>query len=197
METVSIDGLDPAPSENDIDRRKLSGPLNTADIAINWYVLDPDERFSGSIHAHMDQEEVFLIVKGEATFETYTPRSRAESNCSVGEITVDENEAIRFAPGEFQSGKNAADEPVVAFALGAPRDSEDVRVPLPCPECGHEDRQPVIVNGEEVLVCPECGIESAVACPECDRSNMRVRLAEDTEYLVNVCFDCGAASAVE
>jgi len=55
-----------------------------------------------------------------------------------GEVTVSEGEVIRFAPGEFQSGKNDSDGEVVAFAMGAPRDSEDVRVPQDCPECGAE-----------------------------------------------------------
>ncbi|EMA47256.1 cupin domain-containing protein [Halococcus saccharolyticus] len=196
METVSIDGLDSISSENDIDRRKLSDPLNTADVAINRYALGPGERFSGSLHAHMDQEEVFLIVEGEVTFETYTPRNRVEPDCSSSEITVGENEAIRFAPGEFQSGKNASDEVVVAFAIGAPRDSEDVRIPLPCPECDHEDRRPVVVDEEEVLVCPDCEAESPVECPECGQSDLRVVLDSDEENVVNVCLDCGMESTV-
>ncbi|WP_049902773.1 cupin [Halococcus agarilyticus] len=196
METTLIDDIDPVPSENDVDRRKLSGPLNTADVAINRYALAPGERFSGSLHAHMDQEEVFVIVDGEATFETYTPRSRAEAGRSSGEITVGENEAIRFAPGEFQSGKNASDEAVVAFAVGAPRDSEDVRVPLPCPECDHEARRPVVAEGSEVLVCPDCGAESPVECPECGRDDLRVVLDTDGKNVVNVCLDCGTKSTV-
>ena len=196
METVSIDDLDPAPAENDVDRRALTGPLNAANVAINRYALDPGERFSGSLHAHADQEEVFLIVEGEATFETYSPRGRTERARSSGEITVGENEGIRFAPGEFQSGKNAADEPVVALAVGAPRDSEDVRVPLPCSECGRKDRRPIATDGAEILVCPDCGAESPVKCSECGRSDLRVRLAEDDETLVNVCLDCGVASAM-
>lgn len=198
METVSIDALEPGPSENDIDRRKLSGPLNTADVAINRYVLAPGERFSGSLHAHIDQEEVFVIVDGEATFETYVPRSDAElaSDDTTDEITVGENEAIRFAPGEFQSGKNGSDEAVVAFAVGAPRDSDDVRVPLPCPECSHEDRRPALADGEEVLVCPDCSAESPVECPECGQDDLRVVLDTDGENVVNVCRDCGMESIV-
>ena len=196
METVSIDDLDPAPAENDVDRRALTGPLNAANVAINRYALDPGERFSGSLHAHADQEEVFLIVEGEATFETYSPRGRTEPARSSGEITVGENEAIRFAPGEFQSGKNAADEPVVALAVGAPRDSEDVRVPLPCSECGRKDRRPIVTDGAEILVCPDCGAESPVKCSECGRSDLRVVLGPDGESVVNICRDCGAESTV-
>lgn len=155
MEKVAIDDVAPHeyPSgERTHDRRSLSDPLNTTDVAINRYVLDPGERFSGSVHAHMDQEEVFIVVEGEATFVTRD-----------GEVTVEANEAIRFAPGEFQSGKNEGDEAVIAFGIGAPRGSEDVRIAyipgigdVTCPECGH-DHLRIDPTDAEGLVCPECG----------------------------------------
>ena len=47
----------------DIDRRGLSDPLDTDDVAINRYRLEPDERFTSAIHTHMDQEEVFVVVQ--------------------------------------------------------------------------------------------------------------------------------------
>ena len=100
------------------------------------------------MHAHMDQEEVFVILEGEATFETMD-----------GEVTVGEAEVIRFAPGEFQSGKNDSDEEVVAFAMGAPRDSEDVRLPQDCPECGHDNVRAIPGDDGFDFQCPECGAE--------------------------------------
>jgi len=148
MEKISIQDVEPGAFGRDIDRRGLSEPLETGDVAINRYRLDPGERFSGGMHAHMDQEEVFIIVEGEATFETMD-----------GEVTVGENEAIRFAPGEFQSGKNDSDGDVVAFALGAPRDSEDVRIPQDCPECGHDNLRAIPGEDGFDLQCPECGTE--------------------------------------
>ena len=148
MEKVSIGDVEPNAFGSDIDRRGLSDPLGTADLALNRYRLDPGERFSGGMHAHMDQEEVFVIVEGEATFETMD-----------GEITVGEAEAIRFAPGEFQSGKNDSDGEVVAFAMGAPRDSEDVRIPQNCPECGHDNVRAIPSDDGFDLQCPECGAE--------------------------------------
>lgn len=148
MERVSIDDVEPSAFGSDIDRRGLSDPLGTSDMALNRYRLDSGERFSGGLHAHMDQEEVFVIVEGEATFET-----------TDGEVTVGAGEAIRFAPGEFQSGKNDSDGAVVAFAMGAPRDSEDVRVPEDCPECDHDDMRAVPADDGFDLVCPECGAE--------------------------------------
>lgn len=155
MEKVSIDDVEPT-SEDDIDRRKLTDPLNTAHVAVNRYVLEPGERFAESLHTHMDQEEVFIIIEGKATFETMNSKA-----------TVSENEVLRFAPGEFQSGKNDSEERVVAFALGAPRDSEDIRIAripgigdIACPECGHDTMR--IPTTETDLVCPECGAELAV-----------------------------------
>lgn len=155
MERVSIDDVDPSTTDDhrSHDRRVLTGPLGTSDVAVVDYTLDPGERFSGSLHAHMDQEEVFLVVEGEATFETES-----------GEVTVGPDEAIRFAPGEFQSGYNDGDERVVAFALGAPRDSTDVRIThiagygdISCPECGHDHMGIDPSEPDDELSCPECG----------------------------------------
>ncbi|MEZ3163278.1 cupin domain-containing protein [Halorubrum sp. RMP-47] len=148
MERISIDEVEPSALGSDVDRRGLSDPLGATDVALNRYRLDPGERFSGGLHAHMDQEEIFVVVDGEATFETLD-----------GDVRVGAGEAIRFAPGEFQSGKNDGDEAVVAFALGAPRDSEDVRIPQECPECGHEDMRAVPSDDGFDLECPECGAE--------------------------------------
>jgi len=148
MERVSIDEVEPSALGSDVDRRGLSEPLGATDVALNRYRLDPGERFSGGLHAHTDQEEIFVVVEGEATFETMD-----------GDVSVGAGEAVRFAPGEFQSGKNDGDEPVVAFALGAPRDSEDVRIPQECPECGHENMRAVPSDDGFDLRCPECGAE--------------------------------------
>ena len=148
MEKVSIGDIEANAFGSDIDRRGLSDPLGMTDFALNRYRLDPGERFSGGMHAHMDQEEVFVILEGEATFETMD-----------GEVTVGDDEVIRFAPGEFQSGKNDSDREVVAFAMGAPRDSEDVRLPQNCPECGHDNVRAIPGEDGFALQCPDCGAE--------------------------------------
>jgi mannose-6-phosphate isomerase-like protein (cupin superfamily) len=163
MEKVSIHDVEPStwdPENRTHDRRGLTEPLNTSDVSIVHYVLEPGERFSESVHAHMDQEEVFVVVEGEATFAL-----RDEGD----EVTVGENEAIRFAPGEFQSGKNDSDETVVAFGLGAPRHTEDVRISriptldesVECPECGRGDMR-IPAEEDSGLVCPDCGAELKV-----------------------------------
>jgi quercetin dioxygenase-like cupin family protein/predicted RNA-binding Zn-ribbon protein involved in translation (DUF1610 family) len=184
MENVSIDDVEPSTFRKDIDRRGLTGPLNTANVAINRYVLEPGKRLSG-LHAHMDQEEVFIVIDGTITFETMN-----------GEIVVGAGEAIRFAPGDFQSGKNDSDSEVVAYALGVPRDSEDLRIPLECPECGHDDMHPIVTEDGEFLVCPDCGAETEAKCPECGHDSMRAILAEDRGKPISVCQDCGAEAEI-
>lgn len=156
MEHVSVDDVEPSATERGVDRRTLADPLDASNLALNRYILEPGERFAASIHAHMDQEEVFVVLEGEATFELRD-----------GEVTIGEDEAVRFAPGEFQSGKNDSEDRVVALALGAPRDSEDVRIAripgvgeIDCPECSRGDMQ--IPDEGTNLVCPDCGAELAV-----------------------------------
>ncbi len=148
MEKVSIDDVEPGAFGRDIDRRGLTDPLGTSDLSINYYRLESGEEFSSGLHTHMDQEEVFLIVEGEATFET---RDK--------EIIVGEGEVVRFAPGEYQTGTNESDGEVIAYAMGAPRDSEDVRVPRECPKCGYDNLRLIPSNDGFTLVCPECNAE--------------------------------------
>ncbi|GAB7018845.1 cupin domain-containing protein [Halostagnicola bangensis] len=199
MERVSIDEVKPTPDDDcHSDRRALADPLGTTDVAITRYVLEPRERVSGSVHTHMDQEEVFLVLEGTVTFELarscrssngedgddcsgdwnapssgedYSSSEKDGHSSNGNEITVDASEAIRFAPGEFQSGKNDSDETVVAFALGAPKDSDDVRI----------SRIPTL--GERDIGCPECGL-----------GHMRISSGTESEL---VCPDCGATMDVE
>jgi uncharacterized cupin superfamily protein len=145
MERVVIDEVPSTSFETALDRRGLSDPLGTTDVALNRYRLSPTQRLSTGLHAHADQEEVFVVVEGELTFET-----------EADEVVVDEGEAVRFAPGEFQSGKNDSEDEVILLAIGAPRETTDVRVPKACPQCDHDDMR--VVAGEEGdnLQCPNC-----------------------------------------
>lgn len=150
MQQVPTDDVDPTAMGSDIDRRGLSDPLGTSDPSINRYHLEPGEGFSGGMHAHIDQEEVFNVVECEATFETMD-----------GAVTVGPDEAVRFAPGEFQTGSNESDDALLAIAPGAPRDSQDVHVPQDCPDCDQENMRAMPAGDDEgfTLVCPECGAE--------------------------------------
>jgi hypothetical protein len=83
----------------------------------------------------------------------------ADADGEPTQVTVGAGEAVRFAPGEYQSGTNTGDAPVVALALGAPKDSEDVRVPQECPDCGNGNMRAIPGDEGFTLVCPECGTE--------------------------------------
>lgn len=181
MEKVTISGVEPYVISEGSDRRGLSEPLGTSNIAINHYRIGPGEGFPGGLHAHMDQEEVFAVIEGEATFETM-----------AGKITVGEGEVIRFAPGEFQSGANESDRYLVVLAMGAPRSTEDVRIPVECPECG--DGTLRLDSGETgiVFLCPNCDTTHIPRdCPECGHPDLRVTL-DETKCTVVVCRDCSA-----
>lgn len=182
MEHVTVDDIEPSPSAGDAVRRALTDALGTTDVAINQYRIEPGERISG-LHGHDDQEEVFVVVDGTVTFETLD-----------GELTVDSGGAIRFAPGEYQSGMNSSDGSALVYAIGAPRDSGDVRIPLACPECGHEFVHPTLADDGEtpILACPGCGAESTVECPECGGVDLTATLGDDGETPVSRCRDCGA-----
>ncbi|APX98029.1 cupin domain-containing protein [Natronorubrum daqingense] len=164
MEHVTIDEVESDPLDEKIhtDRRALGEALGADHLAITRYVLEPGDRFSGSIHAHFDQEEVFVVLEGVATFETLP--ADADETVSPTEVTVHENETIRFAPGEFQSGHNDGDERVVALALGAPRGTEDIRISrisafgdrdVSCPEC-ETNHMRISRNDSADFECPSC-----------------------------------------
>jgi uncharacterized cupin superfamily protein len=148
MEHVDIEDVEPRFfAGEDVDRRALTDALNATDLAINYYRLEPEQSLSGGMHAHMDQEEVFYVVEGTVTFET-----------PDAEHAVGPNEAIRFAPGEYQTSENRTDDDAVVLALGAPKGSTDVRVPMACRECGDADSLQFVMTGDgQHLECPECG----------------------------------------
>ncbi|MFT4890439.1 MAG: putative cupin superfamily protein [Halobacteriales archaeon] len=148
MEKTAVDEVDPKDIGREIDARALTDALGTTDVAINHYRIPPDEGFPSGLHAHLDQEEVFVVLDGVATFLTL-----------AGTVTVEAGEVIRFAPGEFQTGRNHGDDVLVALALGAPRETEDVRIPVACPDCGHDDLRPEGGAEGVELVCPDCGTE--------------------------------------
>lgn len=151
MEQVTLDEVDrwmsPARS-----KRSLSNALGAEHLAVNHYVLEPGESFGFGYHRHPDQEELFYVLEGTATFET-----------EDGDVTVSAEGAIRFAPGEWQLGRNETDERVVALALGAPADADDADILRTCPDCG--ERRPVRIEPTAdrdalVAVCEECGAET-------------------------------------
>ena len=148
MDRASVDDLENTPRAATVTK-VLTGPLGLDDMALNYYELEPGDSFSGGLHTHMNQEEVFYVLDGTATFETLED-----------EYEVGPGEAVRFAPGEYQEGRNESDGRLRALAFGAPQDSGEIRVPMGCRECGEADYHVSHVHADGItLECPECGNE--------------------------------------
>jgi len=149
-------------------KRPLTEALGTEDVAINYYELDPGESFAFGYHRHEGQEEVFYVLEGEATFETGEPRGGSESTSGGtasedGEETVSAGEAVRFAPGEWQQGRNRGEGRVRALALGAPQESGETTILRECPDCGERTEQGIDrAEDADALVtrCVDCGAET-------------------------------------
>lgn len=175
MERTAVSDID-AP---DSSGHSLTDALGTEYIAAHWYHLSPGEGLPGGLHAHVDQEEVFLVVAGVAAFETLE-----------GEVHVEAGEAIRFAPGEYQSGRNAGDTELDVLALGAPRDSDDVRVPATCPDCGAGSLRLETDDGL-TFGCPACAAEHVPAsCRDCGSDALAFTTDDGGDPVVE-CGDCG------
>lgn len=176
MKQVDIDTCD-AASYAGIERRRLGEALGANEVAVNHYTVEPGERTAG-LHAHPDQEELFAVLSGEATFETLD-----------GKRSVGEGGAVRFAPGEFQSCTNQSDEQVVVLALGAPAGADELRIPVGCHECEGEVMALEFESGEERLVCPACDAERTPECPDCGSEALRAELVDGRP--ASVCQSCG------
>lgn len=149
MERVRIDAVEDWMGPASI-KRPLGRALGTTEMAINYYELAPGESFAFGYHRHTEQEEVFYIQSGTATFET-----------EAGTVAVESGEAIRFEPGEFQQGTNQGDERVVAVALGGPAEPGETEIRRVCPDC--EEQTPQRVEPlEDALhtLCVNCGAET-------------------------------------
>jgi len=178
---VTVDRTD---LDDAAERVRFGDALGTEHVAINRYRIAPGDGFPGGLHAHADQEEVFVVVAGEATFETLD-----------GDVAVAAGEAVRFAPGEFQTGENRGDGDLVAFAIGAPRETDDVHVPATCPSCGAE-RLRLDAGGTGLTFrCPDCDGEHVPRpCPDCGGDALGFTTDDDHRPVVE-CDDCGARFA--
>jgi len=147
MEKASVESVENRSRSSDV-RKFMTDALDLDDVSLNYFELEPGESFSGGMHTHTNQEEIFFVIEGTATFNTRDD-----------EVEVEENEAVRFPPGEYQEGLNEGDGRVRALALGAPQDQGETRTLFPCGECGAEYHT-VDVGGEGItLTCPDCGNE--------------------------------------
>lgn len=164
MEKVTIEDIEPLspPDENIPDgamaesvggARPLSESLDTTGLSINYYELAPGESFTVSSHRHSNQEELFYIQSGTATFET-----------EIGDVTVNAGEIIHVPPKTFQLGTNRGDERVTALTLGAPREYlGETQWLVDCDECSErtahifEEREE---EDEYVYRCTDCDTET-------------------------------------
>jgi len=153
MEQVDLSSAEQAALSGAADRRDVSAALGATDVAVMYYELEPGEAFSGGFHAHLDQEELFVVLEGEATWDT---------EAGEAAVTVGAGEAVRFAPGEFQHGYNDADEPLRALAIGAPPGMDETVARFTCPACGERGDHDVDIDeqrGVTVTECRACGNE--------------------------------------
>lgn len=145
VDTASVDSwLGPAA-----EKRPLGRALGTEHVAVNYYELAPGDTFGFGYHRHPDQEEVFYVMAGEATFET-----------EAGDVSVGAGEAVRFAPGEWQLGRNDGADRVRALALGAPAADDAAEMVRECPACGGRTAHRIerADDGDAlVTVCEDCG----------------------------------------
>ncbi|WP_255196571.1 cupin domain-containing protein [Halorarius litoreus] len=154
MEKVDIDDVPVQNSPLGVhsERRPVSSALGTEEFAMNFFRLQPGESFSGGLHTHHDQEEVFYVEEGTATFEI--GREREEVEVGAGEL-------IRFEPGEFQQGDNTGEGELVGWALGAPKsqhDWDDLESIIHCRECGEETGHAMALTdeGRFRMTCTVC-----------------------------------------
>jgi uncharacterized cupin superfamily protein len=153
MKKVDIEAVPPAALSDGGGRRALDEALGTTDVAIKYYELDPGEVFSGGFHTHHDQEEIFVVLEGEAVWDT---------EAGEAALSVSAGEALRAPPGEFHHGyvPEDVDEPIRALALGAPPGMDDTVSIFTCPACGEEAKHDVELDQERgvtVTECRECG----------------------------------------
>jgi uncharacterized cupin superfamily protein len=160
MRKVTIDEVDSELSPLGVhsERKPVSKALGTEDVAMNYLELEPGDSFSGSLHTHHDQEEIFYILAGTATFDVATE----PSTDAVESVTVEAGDAIRFPPGEFQEGYNEGDERVVGLAIGAPssrHEWDEIESVVHCPDCEEETGHGLWIDddGTFEMTCNDCG----------------------------------------
>ncbi|PSQ31720.1 cupin [Halobacteriales archaeon SW_6_65_46] len=155
MEHTSIDDVEVQNNPLGVhsERRPVSDALGTDDFAMNFFRLEPGDSFSGGLHTHHDQEEVFYVEEGEATFTV--GREGDE------QITVESRELVRFEPGEFQQGTNTGERDLIGWALGAPNskhDWDELESIVYCRDCESETGHGLSLTdaGAFELTCLEC-----------------------------------------
>lgn len=186
MDNVSISDVAVTSLSETVELRSLQSTLDLEHMSVNHYHLAPETRLPWGLHAHMDQEELFIVLDGSLTFETLS-----------GTETVEAGDAIKFDPGEYHVGTNPSDTPTTFLAIGAPTDSDDIRIPLPCANCDEPALRLQLSDEDGGLVCPTCGTTVDGRCSECGASELEVRPGNSHNELIDFCRECGRTVVLE
>jgi len=101
------EGVNRSRLELDTDERfvPLRRELEVTSFGLNQINLQPGQR--GRIHRHLNQEEVYIVLRGELTL-----------GIEGEEEALPEGSAIRVGPAVRRQLSNRSSEPVVLLALG-------------------------------------------------------------------------------
>jgi mannose-6-phosphate isomerase-like protein (cupin superfamily) len=163
MEKVDVDELESRMGPGTV-RASLTKPLGLANMGANHYELDVGESMAFGVHAHGDQEEVFVVQAGEVTFETYADRESAVAGEGGETVVVHAGEVACAAPGEYQRGRNEGDDRAVVFAVGAPQDAGELDLLRECEPCGERTPHRIALTDDRdaiLAVCERCDGETA------------------------------------
>lgn len=195
MNITRFDDADRSSGES--ARSALADGLDTSAVALNWYQVPPGEGFPGGLHAHMDQEEIFAVIEGTATFETlHIPGLAPDGNRTErtsASTQIEAGQAIAFRPGEFQSGWNRGETDLRAIAIGVPRDTTDIRIPATCPDCSARALR-IVTDADPIhFSCPSCGsVHVPAPCPDCGYPELTMTLDDGGKPIAR-CEGCQRA----
>ena len=167
MQQVSIDDVENVPHFMGINshRKPLSRAIDGMGFAMVYFELDPGESFSGGLHTHRDQEELFYVLEGTATWEI-----KDGPGADLETYEVGPGEVVHFQRGgPYQTGGNRSDERVVAVALGVPNPRHgwaDTEVLVDCAGCDRETVHDVVADDPADERMPDLE-EMSIACQEC------------------------------
>lgn len=87
----------------------LKKPLETEELGISIFELEPGGKGAEHDEGETGQEEVYVCVEGEVTFEFEDDT-----------VVLRENEALRVSPGTTRQVHNRGDERFKMVVVGAP-----------------------------------------------------------------------------
>lgn len=154
MKHVRLDDLEIIPNRPSEVAVNLTEALETADVGLRYYELEPGELIGRTYHKHDDQEEIFFVTEGTITFQV------GDRSGPTDEVDVSAGEIIRFAPGDYQRGTNQSDTRAAVLGIGAPKGmSLDHVIRLrECESCNEWTRQAIeTIDGVGVASCEQCG----------------------------------------